>query len=52
MEDPGAVQVSPGRYDRTSHVGKLGKALAEATARGFMVVDMKAGWKRVFPFDK
>lgn len=36
-------------YDRTSHVGKLDKALDEAAARGWTVVDMKADWKTVFP---
>lgn len=36
-------------YDRTSHVGKLDKALDEATAKGWVVVDMKADWKTVFP---
>jgi len=39
-------------YDRTSHVGKLDKALDEATARGWTVVDMKADWTRVFPFTR
>jgi len=38
-------------YDRTSHIGKLDKALDEATAKGWTVVDMKRDWKRVFPFD-
>lgn len=35
-------------YDRTSHVGKLDKALDEATTRGWTVVDMKQDWKEVF----
>jgi hypothetical protein len=39
-------------YDRTSHVGRLDKALDEALARHWTVVDMKADWKRVFPFEK
>jgi hypothetical protein len=39
-------------YDRTSHVGKLDKALDEARARGWTLVDMKADWRRVFPFEK
>jgi len=38
-------------YDRTSHIGKLDKALDEATAKKWTVVDMKRDWKRVFPFD-
>ncbi|NGZ61091.1 MAG: haloacid dehalogenase, partial [Nitrospira sp. LK265] len=39
-------------YDRTSHVGKLGKALDEAMAKGWTVVDMKRDWTRIFPFDE
>jgi phosphoglycolate phosphatase-like HAD superfamily hydrolase len=38
-------------YDRKSHVGQLDKALDEATARGWTVVDMKRDWKRVFSFE-
>jgi len=37
-------------YDRTSHVGRLDKALDEAAARGWTVVDMKKDWKVIFPF--
>jgi phosphoglycolate phosphatase-like HAD superfamily hydrolase len=36
-------------YDRESKVGKLDKALDEATAKGWTVVDMKRDWKVVFP---
>jgi phosphoglycolate phosphatase-like HAD superfamily hydrolase len=36
-------------YDRNSHVGKLDKALDEANARGWTVVDMKQDWKTIFP---
>lgn len=36
-------------YDRASHVGKLDKALDEAAARGWTVVDMRADWNKVFP---
>ncbi|MEZ5990530.1 MAG: HAD family hydrolase [Planctomycetota bacterium] len=36
-------------YDRASHVGKLDKALDEAAGRGWLVVDMKQDWKRVWP---
>jgi phosphoserine phosphatase len=36
-------------YERTSHVGKLDKALDEAAQRGWTVVDMKNDWKAVFP---
>ena len=38
-------------YDRTSHIGKLDKALDEANAKGWTVVDMKKDWKKVFPFE-
>jgi len=37
-------------YDRESSVGRLDKALDEATAKGWAVADMKRDWKRVFPF--
>jgi len=36
-------------YDRTSHVGKLDKAWDEASAKGWIVVDMKRDWKSIFP---
>ncbi|MGO4173443.1 HAD family hydrolase [Bosea sp. TAF32] len=36
-------------YDRKSEVGKLDKALDEAAARGWTIVDMKNDWKTVFP---
>lgn len=36
-------------YDRTSRVGRLDKALDEATTRGWTIVDMKQDWKTVFP---
>ena len=36
-------------YDRKSSIGKLDKALDEATAKGWTVVDMKKDWKTVFP---
>ena len=36
-------------YDRTSHVGKLDKALDEANQRGWTVVDMQRDWRTVFP---
>lgn len=38
-------------YDRQSHIGKLARALDEAPARGWLVVDMKADWSRVYPGD-
>ena len=39
-------------YDRDSKVGKLDKALDEATTKGWTVVDMKNDWKVVFAFQK
>jgi phosphoglycolate phosphatase-like HAD superfamily hydrolase len=36
-------------YDRTSSVGRLDKALDEAHAKGWIVVDMKNDWKTIFP---
>jgi phosphoglycolate phosphatase-like HAD superfamily hydrolase len=36
-------------YDRTSHVGKLDKALDEATAKGWTLVSMKDDWKTIYP---
>jgi hypothetical protein len=39
-------------YDRDSKVGHLERALDEAPARGWTVVDMKNDWKRVFAFEK
>ena len=35
-------------YDRDSTIGRLDKALDEATARGWTVVSMKDDWKRIF----
>ena len=39
-------------YDRQSKIGKLDKALDEATTKGWSVVDMKRDWKTVFPPEK
>jgi len=39
-------------YDRQSKIGKLDKALDEAMARGWTVVDMKKDWAKVFPGGK
>ncbi|HEX8814761.1 MAG TPA: HAD family hydrolase [Terriglobales bacterium] len=36
-------------YDRKSPVGTLDKALDEAEAKGWRVVDMKRDWKTIFP---
>jgi len=38
-------------YDRTSHIGKLDKALDAALANGWTVVDMKKDWAKVYAFD-
>jgi hypothetical protein len=38
-------------YDRASAFGKLDKALTEAPGRGWVVVDMKDDWKRIYSFD-
>jgi phosphoserine phosphatase len=37
-------------YDRQSTFGKLDKALNEAERRNWLVVDMKADWKKVYAF--
>jgi phosphoglycolate phosphatase-like HAD superfamily hydrolase len=39
-------------YDRQSPVGRLDKALDEANARGWIVVDMKRDWKTIFLVQK
>jgi hypothetical protein len=36
-------------YDRQSSMGRLDKALDEANAKGWVVVDMKNDWKTIFP---
>lgn len=38
-------------YDRESSVGKLDKALDEAHSRGWVVVDMKSDFKKVFSYE-
>ena len=38
-------------YDRKSSIGRLDKALDEAQAKGWTVVSMKNGWKRIFAFE-
>ncbi len=35
-------------YDRKSHVGTLDKVLDQADARGWIIVDMKKDWNKVF----
>ncbi len=36
-------------YDRDSFVGRLDTALDDAPSRGWIVVDMKKDWNRIFP---
>lgn len=36
-------------YDRDTHVGRLDKALEEASKRGWTVVDMRRDWEVVYP---
>jgi len=36
-------------YDRESHVGRLDRGLDEAGARGWVLIDIKRDWKRVYP---
>jgi membrane-bound inhibitor of C-type lysozyme/phosphoglycolate phosphatase-like HAD superfamily hydrolase len=38
-------------YDRKSSIGRLDKALDEANAKGWVVVDMKEDWNRIFAFE-
>jgi hypothetical protein len=39
-------------YDRQSHIGRLDKAWDEAVRRKWTIVDMKADWNTIFPFQK
>ena len=39
-------------YDRNSAVGRLDKALDDASKNDSIVIDMKRDWKRVFPFQR
>jgi hypothetical protein len=36
-------------YDRQSSIGRLDKALDQSEANGWLVVDMKNDWTRIFP---
>ena len=38
-------------YDRKSDFGRLDKALDEAIAKGWIVVDMQKDWKQIFAFE-
>jgi hypothetical protein len=39
-------------YDRESHIGKLDRALREASDRGWQLLDMKNDWSQIFPAAK
>jgi hypothetical protein len=39
-------------YDRKSPIGRLDKALDEAQAKGWTIVDMKKDWKVIYPFEE
>ncbi len=39
-------------YDRKSISGKLDKALDLAQPSGWIVVDMKNDWSRIYPFEQ
>jgi phosphoglycolate phosphatase-like HAD superfamily hydrolase len=39
-------------YDRQSPVGRLDKALSEALAKAWVVVDMQRDWKVIYPFQR
>lgn len=39
-------------YDRDSHIGRLDKALDEASKNKWTVVNMKTDWKQIYPFEK
>jgi phosphoglycolate phosphatase-like HAD superfamily hydrolase len=39
-------------YDRASPIGRLDKALDEAVAKGWIVVDMKRDWSVIYPFQR
>jgi phosphoglycolate phosphatase-like HAD superfamily hydrolase len=39
-------------YDRDSHIGQLNRGLDEAPKRGWVLIDMKKDWKKVFAFQQ
>lgn len=39
-------------YDRQSRFGRLDKAMDLAPAEGWVLIDMKADWKEIFPAEK
>jgi hypothetical protein len=49
----GGLAVDSNRdWKGSGEVGKLDKALDQATAKGWAVVDMKQDWKTIFPSAK
>ncbi len=38
-------------YDRESAIGRLDRGLTEAKDRGWLVIDMAADWKTIFPYE-
>lgn len=36
-------------YDRENHIGKLHKGLDAAKDKGWIITDMKADWKTIYP---
>ena len=45
------MQSANGPTTARPRIGRLDKALDEAQARGWTVVNMKHDWKRIFPFE-
>lgn len=39
-------------YDREPGLARLNKGLDDATKYGWLIVDMKTDWKKIYPFDK
>ncbi len=39
------------KYDRESHIGRLNKGLDEANERGWVVVDMKNDWNKIWKWN-
>ena len=40
------------RYDREPGLARLSKGLDDAQKYGWVIVDMKTDWKKIYPFDK
>jgi hypothetical protein len=38
-------------YDRNSHIGTLSKGLDDAAKYGWLIVDMKNDWNRIYPYE-